>query len=112
MYGCFGSAKSKLDRRFFDDASGVHDRDAVRHFGDDAQVVGDQEQRESEPSLKVAEQIEDLRLDRDVERRRRLVGDEERWPAGERQGDEGALAQAARELMRDTPARAAQARER
>ena len=42
--------EEQLDRRFFDDAAGVHDGDAVRHFGDDAEVVGDEEQREAEPS--------------------------------------------------------------
>ncbi len=51
------------------------------------------------PLLQVPQQVEDLRLNRDVERRRRLVGDEERGPAGKCQSDEGALAQPARELM-------------
>ena len=70
--------------------------------------------RSASPSrlLQIAQQVEDLRLDGHVERRRRLVGDEERWLAGERQGNERALAQAARELMRILAARAAQARER
>ena len=36
----------------------------------------------------------------DVERRRRLVGDQQRRPAGDRHGDHDALAQAARQLVR------------
>ena len=104
--------EQRVDRRFFDDAAGVHDGDAVGHLGDDAEVVGDEEQREPQPLLQVAQQVENLRLDRHVERRRRLVGDEERRPARERQGDQRALAQAARELVRILAARAAPARGR
>ena len=92
--------EQRLDRRFLDDAAGVHDRHAVGHLGDDAEVVRDEQQREAQSFLEIAQQVEDLRLDRHVERRRGLVGDEERRPAGERQGDERALAQPARELMR------------
>ena len=45
-------------------------------------------------------QREDLRLDRHVERRGRLVGDQQRRLAGHRQRDHHALAHAARELVR------------
>ena len=48
----------------------------------------------------VAQQVENLRLDRDVERRRRLVGDDERRLARQRHRDQRALAQAAGQLMR------------
>ena len=48
----------------------------------------------------VADQLEDLRLDRHVERRRRLVGDQEVGVARERHRDHHALAHAARELVR------------
>ena len=45
------------------------------------------------------DEVEDLRLDGDVERRGRLVGDQHLGIAGERHGDHGALAHAARELV-------------
>ena len=45
-------------------------------------------------------QLQDLRLDRDVERGRRLVRDQERRVAGERHRDHHPLAHPARELMR------------
>jgi hypothetical protein len=48
----------------------------------------------------VAQQVDDLRLDRDVERRDRLVGDDEAGPDRERPGDADALALAAGELVR------------
>ena len=60
--------------------------------------------------LQLAHQIEDLRLDRDVERGRRLVGDQQLRVAGERHRDHHALAHAARELVRVLAGRAAPAR--
>ena len=50
--------------------------------------------------LQLADEIEDLRLHRDVERGRRLVGDQQRGIAGQRHGDHRALAHAARQLVR------------
>ena len=46
------------------------------------------------------EQIENLRLDRHVERRCRFIGDQQCRIAGERHGDRRPLAHAARQLMR------------
>ena len=51
--------------------------------------------------LEVAEQVEDLRLDRHVEGRGGLVGDDDLGVAGERHGDHDALAHAAGELVRE-----------
>ena len=48
----------------------------------------------------IAQQIEDLLLRRDVERGRRLVGDDQRRRAGERRGDQQPLPLPARELVR------------
>ena len=50
--------------------------------------------------LQLAHQVEDLRLDGDVERRRRLVGDQHLGIARQRHGDHDALAHAARQLVR------------
>ena len=53
------------------------------------------------PSLvwQVLEELEDLRLHGDVERRRRLVGDQEIGPIGERHRDHHPLALPAGELV-------------
>ena len=51
-------------------------------------------------ALQLAQQVEDLRLDRHVERGRRLVGDQQLRLAGQRHGDHHALAHAAGELVR------------
>ena len=65
------------------------------------QVVGDQQQRHAEPALQIAaSSCQDLRLDGDVERGGRLVGDQQVGLVGERHGDHHPLALAARELVR------------
>ena len=84
----------------FDDAAGVHHRDAIRRLGDDAEIVRDQQQRQIELALHLAQQLEDLRLHRHVERGGRLVGDDQRRSARQRDRDHHALPHAARELVR------------
>ena len=68
------------------------------------------QQRHPHLALQLVEQRQDLRLDRDVERGGRLVGDQQLRPAGERHGDHRALALPARELVRIARRRAAPAR--
>ena len=103
VYGWSGSRNSDVDVGLLDDLAGVHDRDAVAHLGDDAQVVGDEDDRRPGLVAQVAHQVEDLGLDRHVERGRRLVGDEQLRLAGERHRDHDALRHAARHLVRDRP---------
>ncbi len=54
----------------------LHDH-ALRRLGDHAHVVGDQDQRHAALALQGEQQVEDLRLDGDVERGGRLVGDQQ-----------------------------------
>jgi hypothetical protein len=54
-----------------DDAAGVHHDHAVGVLGDHAEVVRDEHDRHTEVLPQRREQLEDLRLNRDVERRRR-----------------------------------------
>ena len=108
MYGCCGSGEELVHRRLLDLPAGVHDEHAVGDVGDDAEVVRDQDDRRPEPLADVAHQVEDPRLDRHVERGRRLVGDQDLRVAGERHRDHHALAHAAGELVRvlvDAPLR-------
>ena len=74
---------------------------AVGDVADDVQVVGDEDVGEPELALQVLEQVQDLRLDRDVERRHRLVADDQLRVDRERARDADALALAARELVRE-----------
>ena len=57
-------------------------------------------QREAQLPLQVLQQVDDLRLDRDVERRHRLVADDQVGFRSQRAGDADALALAAGELVR------------
>src|SRR5919112_778631 len=82
------------------DAAGVHDRDAVGEPSDDREVVGDPQQRGAGLGRELLHLGQDLRLDGHVERRRRLVRDEDGRAVQERDGDGNALAHPARELVR------------
>src|SRR5450759_5132478 len=78
----------------------VHDPDPVADVLDDGQVVGDEEIGQPQLLLEVVEEVQDLALDRDIERRDRFVEDHEFRVEGEGTGDADALALAARELVR------------
>ncbi len=65
------------------------------------EVVGDEDDRRPGLVAQVAHQVEDLGLDRDVERGRRLVGDEQLGLAGEGHRDHHALGHAAGHLVRE-----------
>ncbi len=72
----------------------------------DREVVGDEEVGEAEPALQVLQQVDDLRLDRHVERGDGLVADDQLGLRGERAGDADALALAAGEFVRIAQRRA------
>ena len=99
VYGCCAS-RSSAAGQVLDDASGVHHQHAVADLGDDGDVVADQEDGDVLLVADRLEQVEHLLLHGDVEGRRRLVGDDERRVAHEPHADHGALAHAARELVR------------
>ena len=67
---------------------------------DHRQVVRDEQVGEAELLLQVLEQVDHLRLDRHVERRHRLVADDQLRLDRERARDADALALAAGELVR------------
>src|SRR5579884_376331 len=69
-------AEQVLGRRLLDDVAGVHDGDPVTDARHHAQVVSDQDQRHAQLAAEPVDEVKDLRLDRHVQRRRRLVGDE------------------------------------
>ena len=89
-----------VDRAPFHHPSLIENDDFLGQVGDDAEVVRDDEHGHVELGLEVLDQRQDLGLDRDVERRRRLIGDQERRPADERHRDHGPLPQAAGQLER------------
>jgi hypothetical protein len=59
------------------EARRIHHVHPVGVARDDAEVVRDDDHRDMEIARQLLHQLEDLRLDRDVERGRRLVGDDQ-----------------------------------
>ncbi|MPM98845.1 hypothetical protein SDC9_146035 [bioreactor metagenome] len=53
----------------------LHDHHVIRDFRDHAKVVRDEQHRRAPALLQLADQLQDLRLRRHVERRGRLIGD-------------------------------------
>lgn len=78
----------------------AHDRDPVAGLRYDAEIVGDEDDRQAARVAKFDQQLQDLRTDGHVERGRRLVGDQDFRIAGQRHADHGALAHATGELVR------------
>ena len=84
----------------FDQPASLHDADPFRKAPDEIQIVSDQDHRHAELALQLRQQLENLRLNRHIERGGRLVGDQQLGAACERHRDHRALALAARELVR------------
>src|SRR5258705_964 len=101
MLGC---GKDLLPWRHLDDLAEIHHGDTVRHVLDNSQIVADEQQREAELALQILQQVDDLRLDRNVERRDRLVANNQFGLLRERPGDADALALPAVDLPQpDSP---------
>ena len=88
------------DRARLDDEAAVHDGEVLAHEAGDGEVVGDEQQRQVALTAQLVEQAQDGHLRRHVERRRRLVGDQQPRFLGQGDGDGDALAHAAGELVR------------
>ena len=63
--------------RPFHDPSQVHHRDLVAEVAHHAQVVGDEEHRQPQGGPQVEQELQDLGLDRHVERGEGLIGDQQ-----------------------------------
>ena len=84
----------------FDHGTRVHHGDTIADLGDQIEVVADKQHGEVHISAQSLNESNHLRLDRDIQCRGRLVGDEQLRLAGNRHGDGDALAHAAAELVR------------
>ena len=77
----------------------IHDRHAISAPGNHGKVVADEHQRHATLGLYLSQEIEDLSLNRHVERSSRLVGNEQVRFTGERNRNHHALAHAAGEFV-------------
>ncbi len=82
-----------------DDLTGVHDGDPIRHLGHHSQIVGDEDHGRVGVPLQIAHEVQDLRLDRDVQRRRRLVRDQQLGLTGQGHRDHDSLRHATGEFV-------------
>src|SRR5215471_8662269 len=83
------------------DLTKVHHRDAVADVGDGGQIVADEQIAHAQLLLQVLELGDDLRTNRDVKSRDRLVEHDQPGFGGQRPGDGDALPLAAAKLMRE-----------
>src|SRR5712691_5780753 len=95
-----------LVRCDLDDMAEIHDRDRVGDVPDYREIVRDEDVGEPQPPLQVAQEIEHLRADGDVERRYRLVADDELRLDRKRARDGDALPLTAGEFVRIAARRA------
>ncbi len=86
--------------RLLDDLAPVHHRDPVGMASDNAHIVGNQHDRHRQPRSQGVDQLENLRLDRHVERSGRLISDQQLGLAQQADGDHRALTHPARKLVR------------
>ena len=92
--------ENRFRRAFFHLLALIHHQDALRDLGDHTHVVGDEDDRHVHLVLERPDELQDLGLNRHVERGRGFVGDQQRGFAGERHRDHHPLPHAAGELVR------------
>ena len=95
-----GAMKQLVCRPRLDDLPRVQDIEKVTGPGDHPEVVSDQQERQTQISLKRGDQFEDLGLGGHVESRGRLVGDQHHGITRQRYGNYHSLLHAAGELER------------
>ena len=105
--GMLGRAQYLVDRAALDDPPQVHHRNLVRQILDHGDVVRDEQVGQAEIALQLFQQIEDLRLHRNVERAGGLVADDQLRLHRQRARDGNALALPAGEFVRIAMARCA-----
>ncbi len=89
-----------VDRSALHHHARIHDVDPVAGLEDQPQIMGDVDHRGVEAAGDLADQLDDASLNGHVQRRRRLVEQEQGRPRQERHGDDHALLLSARDLMR------------
>src|SRR5882762_955895 len=98
--GVLGGGENFLGAALLADLAVAHHHDLVGDLAHERQVVRDEQYRHPAPRLQAGDQLQDLALHGDVERRGRLIGDEQLRLAGDRHGDHDALLLASGELER------------
>src|ERR1700737_579683 len=95
-----GPGEQLLGGADFAQAAEIHHGHPVAPPLHDREIVGDEEQRQSEARLHIFQQIQDLSANGNVERRNRLVADDELGIENERARNADTLALPAGKFMR------------
>ena len=66
-----------LTLRNLHNSSEIHDENSITDMFDNCKVMGDKQVRQSQFRLKFLKQVDDLRLNRDIECRDRLIADDQ-----------------------------------
>jgi hypothetical protein len=85
--GVGGRRQQDFARPAFDEAAAIHDGDLLADMFDDRQIMADEEKGDAELLLEIGHQIEDLRLNGNIERRHGLVGDDQPGAGDQRPRD-------------------------
>ena len=83
--------EDRWPRTYFDETPQIHNPNVVRYALDDRNIVTDEEEGQSQVRLQFREEVQHLRLHRDVERRDRLVGYDQARMGRDCAGDRNAL---------------------
>ena len=95
-----GCAEYVDDVAVLDHLTHVHDGHVVRDLCDHTQVMRDEQDRHAAPIPQFPQNFQNLRLDRNVQGSRRLVGNQQLRIAAQRHGDHHPLLLPARHLVR------------
>src|SRR5215211_7444597 len=95
-----GIVEHAVDTAFLHDLPLVQDVDAIDDLPHDREIVRDEEVTQPELLAELPEEVEDLRLHRDVERGYRLVADDQLRLERERPRDHHSLALSTRQRRR------------
>jgi len=84
----------------FDHFARVHDDDGIAQFRDHAEMMRDEQDRAADVALQLLQAMDDLHFQRGVQRRGRLVGDQQGGLGHQRHRDGDPLAHATGQLVR------------
>lgn len=93
--GMLGTFEKLFDRSRFDDSPLFNDDDPMADMLDHSQIMRNEHHRQTESCLQIDQQIENLGLRRDIERRNRLVTNQKFWGGGKSLRNRHTLALAA-----------------
>jgi len=86
-------------RTAFDDATGLHDGDAICHMADDGEIMRNEQQAESALAPQAQQQSQDLGATGDIERADGFIADQEPRPHSYRAGNGDTLALSTRQFL-------------